>query len=242
MEPVTLKYSSPLDARDARPVDLAVPHRTARLMEWNLFAARDICRPNESLVYAVSGDHSVPLYTGNQGVAPRNDMVSFIQGRFAEPGQKGDYLDTPYEYDVGGGATGELFTGLRLHPRQHEFATVRDTFAAVSNGPRFGYVTAELPPEDAAYWLEATVEPTFSRVSTRITSVWSFRSGHVTGPQATALPLLAFTYRPELDERNSARPGPRFTIPIEVTRQPGSGSPTVAELTMEVSYDDGATW
>lgn len=384
-----------LDARQARPVDLAVPRKSARLMEWNLNVGRDVLRPGDALVYSVGGDDSLPVFTGDLGGESAGDgLVSFVQGRFAEPGPNGDYVDSPYEYGVGDGMFGRLFTGLRLHPAQREFATVETTIAAVTSEPRsvltrhfavpanarqdllswppnfdakelistrmpmhrtefylakglkwssyilmsdparndfillsererqsyragrtyhqtwgkgvfgpqfrepvlmlngnargvvrkgdhfaagidlfvdsdprhageprvligtgklyrdgqlmedwpfFGYVTTELPPQVSTYRLEATTAQTFADVSTKVTSAWTFRSGHVDGTEAAALPLLAVRYRPELDDRNHANPG-RVTVPIDVARQPGAGKAFVKSVTVEVSYDEGASW
>lgn len=84
--------------------------------------------------------------------------------------------------------------------------------------------------------------PPATQISTKVTSVWTFRSGHVAGSQAVALPLLSVRYSPELDERNRARPGGGYLIPVEVPRQPGAGSAVIAKLTTEASYDGVKTW
>ena len=60
--------------------------------------------------------------------------------------------------------------------------------------------------------------------------------------QPVPLPLLTALYRPKLDERNHARPGKEFAIPVTIARQPGAGSATVEKVTVEVSYDDGKQW
>jgi hypothetical protein len=56
------------------------------------------------------------------------------------------------------------------------------------------------------------------------------------------LPLLGVRYDPVLDERNHARPGAGCRLPIHLQRQPGAGTATVAEVVLETSSDDGATW
>jgi len=388
-----------VDARRAKPVDMSAPRKSARLMQWDLNVARDMHRPGQVLVYAVSGDHSVPLYTADLGGSPRgkDEIISFVQGRFAEPGPNDDYTDSPYEYNLADARFGRLFTGLRLHPEQEEFATVHAQYAAVTNEPRdvktrhsaqptsgrreltnffpgfdvnrliakapfhraehylasglrwtsnmvqgsretgdldfmlfeddwhvyqpgrhyhqprwsqavfgphfrqlhdhsigpdrgvkrrgdrftaeidmfldsapghqsvlksiqsqfrlyrggqlikdwpvfYGGGAVDLPPEAAIYRLEATVSPPVSQISTTVTTAWTFRSGHVDGTQAVALPLLDVRYRPDLDEHNQARPGNGYTIPVEISRQPGTGTAVIAEITVEASYDDGKTW
>jgi hypothetical protein len=112
----------------------------------------------------------------------------------------------------------------------------------IGTWPNFGYAVAELPPGAATYRLAATATPAVSQISTTITSAWTFQSKHVDGDQAVALPLLNVRYAPALDEYNHARPGERYLIPVEVSRQPGAGTATIAQLTVEASYDDGKTW
>jgi len=72
--------------------------------------------------------------------------------------------------------------------------------------------------------------------------VWTFRSGTAPGHSARPLPLSAVRFLPPLDERNAAPAGRPFLVPLQVQRQPGSDAGRVARLTVEVSYDDGATW
>jgi len=48
-------------------------------------------------------------------------------------------------------------------------------------------------------------------------------------------------FTPKLDDHNHA-PAGRFTIPVAVQRQPGAAASQVDTLTVDVSYDDGATW
>jgi hypothetical protein len=108
--------------------------------------------------------------------------------------------------------------------------------------PYAGPLRTDLPPEPATYRLEMTVTTPIVEVSTDVTTAWTFRSGHVDDNKAMALPLLGVRYTPKLDDRNHARPGNGYQIPVEVYRQPTAGSAVVADLTVEVSYDDGGTW
>lgn len=398
---LTTNMSMTVDARRAKPVEMTAPRKSARLMQFDLNVARDMHRPNTVFFYSVSGDYTVPLYTADLGGKPagKDDIVSFVQGRLAEPGPTDDYTASPYEYELAKAVSGRLFTGLQLRPQQQDFATVQAQYAAVTSQPRdvktehsakptsgrpelldffpsfganrliakppfhrteyylaaglqwisnmqqgdretgavdyllaedqwhiyqpgrtyqqprwgqgvfgphfrqpryfatqgaangvmrqgdhfaagidmfvdsdpghvsqpkatgsfsqarlyrdgqrvqdwpfFSFVATDLPPEEATYRLEATVTPPFSEISTTVTSAWTFRSGHVDGTEAVALPLLGVRYNPDLDERNHARPGQQFTVPVEITRQPGTGPANIEELTVEASYDDGVTW
>jgi len=385
-----------VDARQARPVRMVAPRASARLMQWDLHVVRDVHRPGQVLDYSVSGDYTTPLYTADLGGLPAsNDLLSFVQGRFAEPGPTDDYTDSPYEYEMADTTLDRLFTGLQLRPRQDRFATVQARYAAVTGQPRdvktehgakptigraelrqfgatfatnrliakapfhrteyyladelswtslmvqgdresgaidyllfddqrhvyqpgqtyqqswgqgvfgphfrqprfiasnglangvmrrgdrfaasvemfvdsdpyhasepkvlpgrarlyrdgellqdwrsFGYLALTLPGEEATYRLEASVTPPVSDISTTVTSAWTFRSGHVDGDQAVALPLLGVIYRPDLDDRNHAQAGP-VGIPLELFRQPGAGTAVIASVAVDVSYDEGRTW
>jgi len=53
---------------------------------------------------------------------------------------------------------------------------------------------------------------------------------------------MAVRYAPALDKEYAAPAGQRFQIPIRVEHQPGSAGGKVTGLTVQVSYDDGATW
>ena len=49
-------------------------------------------------------------------------------------------------------------------------------------------------------------------------------------------------YSPLLDDRNTARSGSVGIIPLNVSYPHGTTAPTVTALTVDMSYDDGATW
>ncbi|HEY6737409.1 MAG TPA: hypothetical protein VI076_01045, partial [Actinopolymorphaceae bacterium] len=64
----------------------------------------------------------------------------------------------------------------------------------------------------------------------------------VQGRRCSFLPLLFVRYDLALDTRNSAPAGDRFEIAFGVTGQQHAPVPTGVEATVQVSYDDGATW
>jgi hypothetical protein len=47
---------------------------------------------------------------------------------------------------------------------------------------------------------------------------------------------------PALDDPHTAPTGSAFTVPMTVTAQPGAQVGSMRTLTVEVSYNDGATW
>jgi subtilisin family serine protease len=94
-------------------------------------------------------------------------------------------------------------------------------------------------------------------VQTNANTVWSFRSGAPTangnlppwyacatgrGRECAFLPLLFLDYDLGLDLLNQARAGKTHVIGIEVGAQPFAPDPDVRSLSVEASYDDGATW
>jgi subtilisin family serine protease len=110
----------------------------------------------------------------------------------------------------------------------------------VEDWPRVAYIRTEVPAADASYRLESEVEVDGTAVSTKISTAWTFRSGHVDG--VAALPFMAVHFTPALDDRNHARAGAGYTIPITVQRQPGAPTVKVETLTVDISTDDGVTW
>ncbi|MFI0446820.1 hypothetical protein [Actinomadura sp. 6N118] len=117
-----------------------------------------------------------------------------------------------------------------------------------SDLPAAGAFTA--PPEAGIYQLdiEAACDHPEWKLSTRVTSSWTFRSAHASRP--TALPLMAVRFLPELDDVNQAPAGKPFTFPVRVEHQPGvrvehqprSTSAQVTSLTVEASTDEGQQW
>ena len=101
---------------------------------------------------------------------------------------------------------------------------------------------AQVPVPAAPGWytlsLDAAHGEPWLALSTRVRTVWRFRSGTGEGP----LPLLAVRFAPGLDLANAAPGGRGFSFPARVTR-PGLGAPVRAErLDVAVSCDGGRSW
>ncbi|MEU4230080.1 S8 family serine peptidase [Nonomuraea sp. NPDC026600] len=100
-----------------------------------------------------------------------------------------------------------------------------------------------VPAREAAYRLVVESERGApATLSTRVSGVWTFRSGHVTSGTPARLPMSVVRFSPDLDAENSAPSGRRFTVPVTVQPLEGSTARHVKRLSVEISYDDGATW
>ncbi|MDT3397516.1 S8 family peptidase [Streptomyces sp. B1866] len=98
-----------------------------------------------------------------------------------------------------------------------------------------------LPPGPANYRLSTDLrrDPAVFGVSTRITAAWTFTSASPGNAGAT-VPLAAVRFTPELSLASTAPGGRKLTVPVVLDGLPAGESPK--ELTVEVSYDEGATW
>ncbi|WP_433433188.1 S8 family serine peptidase [Nonomuraea sp. CA-141351] len=99
-----------------------------------------------------------------------------------------------------------------------------------------------VPPGAASYRLVVEAERGApATLTTRNSTAWTFRSEH-TGEDDKPLPVSVVRFSPALDARNTAPSGETYRIPVRVERQQGSTADKVRDLTVKVSYDDGATW
>jgi hypothetical protein len=118
--------------------------------------------------------------------------------------------------------------------------TVYRDGVALGTGPVTEFSEYPVPAEDSAYRVVADArqsDATWS-LSTVVTAEWDFRSS--AAGDGKALPMLTTRFDPAVDVRNRAPGDRRFSFPAYVERQ--DGPTTVSALSVEVSYDDGATW
>ncbi|MFI7643325.1 hypothetical protein [Nonomuraea sp. NPDC049400] len=102
--------------------------------------------------------------------------------------------------------------------------------------------TFDVPADTARYQLVCDIARTADwwPLSTKVNAAWTFRSS--AADNGKPLPLLTVRFAPDVDLNNAAPANRAFTIPVEVERQTGSAPARVTSLTVEASYDDGATW
>ncbi|OLF09076.1 hypothetical protein BLA60_21055 [Actinophytocola xinjiangensis] len=97
-----------------------------------------------------------------------------------------------------------------------------------------------VPADDAAYRVvaDARRDDAGWTQSTVVSAEWAFRSS--SAGEGSALPMLTTRFDPAVDLHNSA-PGDRtFSFAAHAERQDGPAR--IRSLSVEVSYDDGATW
>lgn len=113
----------------------------------------------------------------------------------------------------------------------------------IGTGDAAGKGEFTVPPGDAPFRLEVNArrDPHY-RLSTTVRAAWEFRSGHVGGDRAAALPLWTVRFSPRLDEHHTAPSGTGFTVPVVAVPAPGAATGRPRDLTVDVSYDDGGTW
>ncbi|BCJ71723.1 serine protease [Catellatospora sp. IY07-71] len=100
------------------------------------------------------------------------------------------------------------------------------------------YVFAEgVAAGRAKFRFDASLERD-TRLTTKLTGSWTFRSGAT--EEMTSLPLTAVSFAPKLDDHNVGKAGGLGVYPVTVTQTEGSGR--VTKLAVQVSYDDGKTW
>jgi subtilisin family serine protease len=102
-----------------------------------------------------------------------------------------------------------------------------------------------VPATESTYRLEYAVtrgaDGSFDN-ATAISGAWTFRSAETPADKTTSLPLASVAFRPALDLENSAPGGRPYAVPLTIERQPGAAPSALRKATVDVSYDEGATW
>ncbi|MGY3845011.1 S8 family serine peptidase [Streptomyces hydrogenans] len=108
-----------------------------------------------------------------------------------------------------------------------------------------GYNLWDAPAREATYKVvtETALDPARWRLGAKGRSEWTVRSAETPGDRYTFLPMLNLGFDLDTDLYGDVRAGARIPVGISasyVEGATGTGSPTSGSL--EVSYDDGATW
>ncbi|MFD4637188.1 S8 family serine peptidase [Lentzea sp. NPDC058436] len=109
------------------------------------------------------------------------------------------------------------------------------------NGTKLGEVARAggvfgVPAEDGTY--RAEIEHSRdAELSGKVSGAWTFQSRRTDG--LTHLPLTVVRFLPTLDDQNAAH-GRVQLLPLKIEQ--ARNTPKVRRITVEVSYDDGASW
>jgi hypothetical protein len=97
-------------------------------------------------------------------------------------------------------------------------------------------------PEAAEYRIEQEVTRPSDvfELSTEVAVAWTFRSQHAEG-DFEILPLPSLRFSPALDEHNQTR-ARVLVLPVHVERVAGAPTPRIARISVDASFDDGASW
>lgn len=98
-----------------------------------------------------------------------------------------------------------------------------------------GWAMLDVEPGTAHYRLETSATRD-TALSSKVSGVWTFRSG--TTAKRSALPLSVIRFTPQLDDNGFGRAGQLLAVPISTRSQVDS----VKVTSVEVSYDGGTTW
>ncbi|MEU8083568.1 S8 family serine peptidase [Micromonospora sp. NPDC049101] len=142
-------------------------------------------------------------------------------------------------YIQGFGDAGAAHSGGASMPQVVTFYQGDRELTRFDGWPKVG--AGDLSPEKLPYRLvvETTGKPEFSPYSTATHTEWRFVSGGTTEVQA--IPLVQLDYGTDVDAAGRATRRTDFSITPVVVGSTAARD-AVSSLTLEVSYDDGATW
>jgi subtilisin family serine protease len=216
--------------------------QTGRIWSQSLAQYKDPAKPEISNLYA--RDEALKPGTSqvrhwNRGVfTPAFESAEAPAGyRSTRSGAQMNIFAAPYADSTPGR------TGFPMDVKKtSRIALYRDGQLVASRPDLFSGQFANLPAEEATYRAEMSLQldEAVLPLSSKTSTAWTFRSGATSEPQP--LPLMNVRISPSLDAHNAVRPNQLLVIPVTVQRNPGSSSADVAEVTVEGSFDDGATW
>ncbi|TMR88713.1 serine protease [Nonomuraea basaltis] len=162
------------------------------------------------------------------GINPRNPMR-----------REGDKLRISMQGFVDAGRNyGDTYTSQFEHGMKTDFRLYQgESLLWQTNYLPSG--TGTLPAERSAYRIEYDLsnQAEWARMSTRTRAVWTFGSERAAQP--TVIPLLLATFDAPVDLKNQAR---SRTLGLSLYHQEGAAQSAIKDVSLEVSYDDGATW
>jgi len=107
----------------------------------------------------------------------------------------------------------------------------------------------QVPPGAATYRYEQEETrgpnpfggPDMFDLSILVRAAWTFRSEHSDGATPAILPLPTARFLPELDDDNRTTRRV-MVLPVAIERPAGAATPQIERVSVDISFDDGATW
>ena len=150
-----------LDAREAQPIRIVVPTRSAirsaEGVNYLRHAAGGIFESGQIVLGGFGSPEFFDLfYTAQLGdEVPAAEFATWVQSQWAEPGPGNDFLDSPYTYDLSFfPERGRFPAGFGRSVEHDDLATVRSSYAA--QAPDQLAFVARFPTPDAEFFLSFT--------------------------------------------------------------------------------------
>jgi subtilisin family serine protease len=114
----------------------------------------------------------------------------------------------------------------------------------IGSAANSGFGTFDVPADNAIYTVatKGARNIRWSAINTAIDATWTFRSAPAKDALRHDLPVYLVRASGLFDGNDSAVAGAPFLLSVEVERQPGAPKFAVTDLSLEVSFDKGATW
>ncbi|WP_406314123.1 S8 family serine peptidase [Streptosporangium sp. NBC_01639] len=164
------------------------------------------------------------------GINPRNPLRR--EGDRLRLSMQG-FVDADRNY--GDTYTSSFANGMKTDFRLYQGDTLLEQTEYLPSG------AVDVPAEKSSYRIEYDVrnEAAWAKLSTRTRAVWTFGSERAADAGTTVIPLLLAGFDAPTDLKNRARSA---KLGVSLYQQEGSAQSAVKEASLEVSYDDGATW
>jgi subtilisin family serine protease len=107
-----------------------------------------------------------------------------------------------------------------------------------------GYGVFTVPLDAGVYTIETegTRERPWTTLGTALSASWTVHVDAASDAARHYLPALLVRPTLPVDGFDTALAGWPYVIELDVQRQPGAPAPALADLTLDVSFDDGQTW
>ncbi|MGW6565153.1 S8 family serine peptidase [Streptomyces sp. NPDC054975] len=152
-------------------------------------------------------------------------------------------FNTPGWGDSGPDHTG--FGNVWSDDSMTQFTEVYVNGVRVDRKMSSGAYAWDAPAEEAEFRVvtDTTLDPERWRLSTKGHAEWTFRSKETPSDRHTYLPLINLGFDVDTDLKGDVRGGSRLPVGISAEYVQGAtGTGRIGGGTLDVSYDDGATW